>query len=82
MAERIGNTRVFRNALISKVDRAAIVERDVFEKCIALDGAVNIRLCMHIEIDDFCIAAALKVKDAVIIPAMLIVTDEKALRIG
>ena len=47
-----------------------------------MDGAVNIRLSLFGEIDGLRVAAALEVEDTILVPTMLVVTDEGSLGIG
>ena len=47
-----------------------------------MNGSVNIRLCFLGEVDSLCIASTLKVENAIVVPAMLVVADESSLRIG
>ena len=65
-----------------EVDLAVFVQRDVLQQGVALDGVVDIGLGILVQVDDLGIAAALKVEDAVIVPAVLVVADQQALRIG
>ena len=43
---------------------------------------VDIRLGVLIQVDDLCVAAALEVEDAVVVPAVLVIADEQTLRVG
>ena len=59
------------------------VKNDVFQYCTALSRrAENGGLVFLGEVDEFGVATAFKVEDAVGAPAVLVVTDEGALRIG
>jgi hypothetical protein len=57
------------------------IERNVLKKRVARDGVVDVGLGILVEVDDLCVAAALEVEDAVVVPAVLVVADQKALRI-
>ena len=81
MLDRIGNPGVFRHGLVRKVDPALFVQRDILEERISADRPVDIRLGLLVEVYDLRIAAALKVKDALVVPAVLIISDQKTLRI-
>ena len=43
---------------------------------------IDIRFGFFVEVDDFGIAAAFEIEDAVIVPAMFVIANEQALRIG
>ena len=79
--ERIRYTRILRDALVGEINLAILVEDNVLEECVALDGAEDVRLCILVEVDDLCIAAAFEVEDTIVIPAVLIIADQQALRI-
>lgn len=53
-----------------------------YQQGIAADGVVDIRLLLSIQANGLGVAAALKVEDAFIIPAMLVVANEEAMRIS
>jgi hypothetical protein len=42
----------------------------------------DLRLALLVEVDDLGVAAALEVEDAVVVPAVLVVADQLALRVG
>ena len=81
MVDRIRYTSVLCNALISKVNLAVLVKSYVLKKSISSDSVVDIRLRILIKVDDLSIAAALEVEYSVVVPAVLVVTDKKSLRI-
>ena len=82
MVDGVGNAGVLGNALVSEVDVALGIQGNVLKQSVALDGVVDIRLGFFVQVDDLSIAAALEVKDAVVVPAVLIVADQQALRVG
>ena len=55
---------------------------DVNEEGVTLDGVVDIRLGFFIKVDNFSVAAALEVEYSVVVPAVLVITDEETLRVG
>ena len=77
--DRIRDTCILCHALIRKVHTAGEIDRNIFKQSVAADRLVDIGLCVRIEIDNLRVAAALVVEDPLIIPAMLIIADEKAL---
>ena len=81
----VGNTAIlgFGHIEVVRHELAILVEQfDILEESVGANGSVNIRLCFLGEVDGLCIAATLKVENAIIVPAMLVVTDESSLRIG
>lgn len=80
--DRIRNTGVFGHALVCEIDLAVFVESDVFKQSVALDCVVDVGFGILVEIDDLCIATALEVEHSVVVPAVLVVTDEKTFGIG
>ena len=80
VVDGVGNTSVLCYALISEIDLAFGVEGDVLQQSVALDGVVDVRLRIFVQVDDFGVAATLKVEDAVVVPAVLVVADQQALR--
>ena len=82
MIDRVGDTGVFSNALVCEIYLAVGVYGNVLKKGIPLDGVVDIRLALFVEVDDLCIAAAFIVEYAVVIPAVFVVTDEETFRVG
>ena len=82
MVDRVGNTGVLGNALVVEVDHAVLVNGYVLEESITPDGTVDIRLRLLVELDDLRIAATLEVEHALVVPAVLVVTDEETLRVG
>ena len=82
MLDGVGNTGILRHALVGKVDLALGVDRDVLKQSIAADGVIDIGFGLLVQVDDLGIAAALKVEDAVVVPAVLVIADEQTLRVG
>ncbi len=78
----VGNSGVFGDGFVGKVDLAVSVDGHVFKQSVALYRIIDIGLGFLVEIYDLRVAAALKVENAVIIPAVLVVADEKTLGIG
>ena len=82
MIDRVGYTGVLGNALVVEVDDAVLVNGNVLEEGVAPDGSVDIRFRLLVELDDLCIAAAFEVEDTLVVPAVLVVTDEETLRVS
>ena len=58
------------------------IDHHVLEHRAEADGLVDLRLGAGREADDLGVAAALEVEDAVVGPAVLVVADEAAGRVG
>jgi len=85
MEDWVGNTAILGFGHIEVVRHELailVVQFDILEKSIGVNGSVNIRLCFLGEVDSLGIAATLKVENSIIVPAMLVVADESSLGIG
>ena len=82
--ERIGRARVFRLGIVVEIADARFrIEHHVFEhRAEALGGGIDFRLGLLRQLDAFGVAAALEVEHAVRAPAVLVVADQRAVRIG
>ena len=78
---RIGDARILRHRLIRKVHVPSEIDGHVLEKSITANSVVDVGLRLGVEVDDLRVAAALIVEDALIIPAVLVVTNQEALRV-
>lgn len=80
---RVGAASVLGEGGVVVVDNASLrVENDVLEDGAELDGVENIRLLLSGEANALGVAAALNVEDAAVTPAVLIVANQSALRVG
>ena len=77
MVDGIGYTGVLRYALIIEIDLSISIQRYVLQQSVALDGVVDIRLGLFVQIDNLRVASAFEVEDTVVIPAVLIITDQQ-----
>ena len=57
------------------------IKGDILKQRVSLDRIVNVRLRIFVKINYLRIAAALEVKYAVVVPAMLVIADQQSLRI-
>ena len=80
MVDGVGNTSVLGHALIGEIDLAFGVEGDVLHQSVALDGVVDVGHRIFVQVDDFGVAATLKVEDAVVVPAVLVIADSRPRR--
>ena len=79
---RIGGAGVFREPLVVIIGRAAWLQHQIFQHRAKADGAPNLRLVGVGQLDALGVASSFKVEDAAVAPAMLVVADQPALRIG
>lgn len=86
MKDRIRDAPVFSLCRVKVVGHelvpSLLLQRHILEHGVRVNRAVNIRLCLLAKIDRLGVAPALKVEDAVLVPAVLVVSDERALRVG
>ena len=82
MVDRVADTGVLGDALVVEVDLAVFVNSYVLEEGVATDSIVNVRLGLLVQLDHLCIATAFEVEDTLVVPSVLVVADELALRIG
>ena len=82
MLDWVRNASVLSHALIVEVDHAISVNGNVLQQCIALDSVIDIRLRILVQLDNLCIATTLEVEHAIVVPSVLIVTNQQTLRIG
>ena len=80
--DRIGAARVLRDARVGVVDAVVVVEHDVLQHRAEAERLEDVRLALGREVDRLGVAAAFDVEDAVVAPAVLVVADEMALRVG
>ena len=82
VVDGVGHARVLRFMDIKIVNSFRHgVHSDILEQSISLDGAEDIRLRLLRQIDGFGVTASFKIEDAVIVPSVLVVSDEEAVGI-
>ena len=82
VVDRIRNTSVLGDALITEVYLAILVNGYVLKKSVAGDSTIDIGLRLLVKVDYFRIATALIVEYSLVIPAVFVVTNELTFRIG
>ena len=82
MIDRVRNAGVLGYALVVEVDFSVLIYSNVLEESVALDSVVDIRLAFLVELDNLSVAATFVVEYALIVPAVLVVTDKHTLRVG
>ena len=70
------------HALVSEVDLALSIKCYVLKKSVSLDRIVDVRLRLFVKVDNLSVASTLEVEYSVVIPAVLVITDEKTFRVG
>ena len=81
MINRIRYTSILCYALICEINLTILIQSNVLKKSVTLNCIVNIRLGLFVKVNNLSIAATLEVEYTVVIPTMLIVTDQETLRI-
>ena len=81
MVDRVRNTSVLSNLLVSEIDLAFSVNSYVLKESVTLDSAVDVRLVFLREVDNLSIATTFEVEYAVIVPSVLVITDKATLRV-
>mmetsp|Transcript_3864 Transcript_3864/g.12892 ORF Transcript_3864/g.12892 Transcript_3864/m.12892 type:complete len:667 (-) Transcript_3864:49-2049(-) len=82
VVDRVRHAAVGRLGQIRVVRRAAFgVERDVLEHGVRADRFEDVGLRRLLQVRGLGVAAALEVEDARVVPAVLVVADERALRV-
>src|SRR5699024_3679013 len=80
---RIAHPGVLRDGSVVEIDISISFENHIFENGAGLDGIVDVRFFFCREIYGFGIAAPFKIEDLVVSgPAVLVIADEFALRVG
>lgn len=84
LAEQVGSARVFGDGVVRQVDLARLkIDHHVFEDGAEAAGhGEDFGLVGGAETDDLGIAAALEVKNPGVAPAVLVVADQTAARVG
>ncbi len=82
VVDRVGDATVLGNGVVEVIDVSLVIDHHVLEQCVAPYCAVNVGFAVRIKVDGFCIAAAFKIENALVVPAMLVIADETALGVG
>ena len=80
--DRIRAARVLRDADVGVIDHSIFIEHDVLKHGAEAQRLENIRLVFRRKIDRLGVATSFDVENSVVAPAMLIVADEMAFRVG
>src|SRR5690606_20811295 len=80
----VAHAGVFRFALVGEIHAGLVLflEGDVLQQGAEFHGIPDLRLLFAAQVDALGVAAALEVEHAVLAPAVLIIADELAVRVG
>ncbi|CUP79381.1 Uncharacterised protein [Segatella copri] len=81
MEDWVRNTSVLCYALISEVNLTISSYSYVLQESVALDSVVDIWLRLLVKVDNLSIATTFEVEYTIVIPSVLIVTDQLTLRV-
>ena len=81
MIDRVGYTGVLGYALIREINLAFCIQSNVLKQSVAFDRIVDVGFGLLVQVDNLSVAAAFEVEYAIVIPAVLIITDQQTLRI-
>ncbi len=82
MCDGVGRSRVLGHASVVIIRVSGFRGHDIFEHRSEADGIVDLGLVFRRKLDALCIATAFEVEDPALAPAMLVVTDQAACRVG
>ena len=82
VVDRIAYAGILSNALVSEVDLAVSVNSNVLQQGVAADSVVDVGLALLVEVDNLSVATTLEVEYALVVPSVLVVTNQQTLRIG
>jgi len=81
--ERVSSTRVLRQRSVEEIHNARLLAHaDILEDRPEANGAVDSRLLLLLEVDALGIAAPLNVGDALVVPDVLIIANQSAMRVS
>ena len=81
MENGVRHTSIFGLGRVKIVWSSVGFDGHILQKSILVNGAVNIGLCFLREVDRLGIATPFKVKDAIVVPSMLVIANQGAMRI-
>ena len=82
VVDRVRYTSVLSYALVSEVDLTVLVYSYVLKESVAADSLVDIWLRNWVKVDNLSVATTLVVEYTLVIPTVLVVTDEETLRVS
>ena len=70
-----------RNVVVIDLLRRSI-DRDILKHSTRFNCIINVRFILDRQVNGFCIASTLEIEDSIIIPSMLIISDQESVRIS
>ena len=81
MVDRIRYTSILGNGLIVEINLAVSINGYVLKQRISLDCVVDVGLGILVQVDNLSVASTFEVEYAVVIPAVLVITDQETFRV-
>ena len=81
VVDRIRYTSILCYTLICEINLAFSIKCYVLKKSVTFDCIVDVRLRFFVKVDNLSVASAFEVEYAVVIPAMLVITDQETFRV-
>lgn len=82
MENGVGDTAILSDTCIMIVWHIIVAQDDIFQEGIRVDGSVNIGLGFLAQVNGLGIASSFKVEDTVLVPAVFVITNQGAVRVG
>ena len=82
VVHRVADSGVLGEAAVEVIGMARLVQDHVLHHRAEADGAVDLRLLLLLQTDALGVAAALDVEHALVGPAVLVVADQRPVRVG
>ena len=81
MIDWVRYTCILCYTLICKINLSILIKCYVLKKSVTFDCVVDIWLRFFVKVDNLSVASTFKVEYSVVIPSVLIITDQETLRI-
>ena len=82
MVDRIAYAGILSNGLVSEVNLAISSYSNILKQSVATDSIVDVGLTLLVKVNNLSIAATLEVEYALVIPSVLVITNQQTLWIG
>ena len=81
VVDRIRYTSILGNSLICEVNLTILSYSYVLEESVTCDSTVDVWLRLLVEVDNLSVATTFEVEHTLVVPSVLIVTDQLTLRV-
>src|SRR5574344_1088201 len=81
MIDRIRNTSIFSYTLIIEINLTIFIYCNILKKSVTTDSTINVRFRLLVKFDNLSIATTFEVEYTIIIPSVLIITNQLTLRV-